>query len=418
MKDTSMFDLSATDRATLRALARRVTDIAAQPRQAQNADMWRRHNDLERVRPMVLAFPEGAWRELLPDSQLTCTHPWARAVETDLRRRIYSDAHLRDDNVTDAVLPCPITIHMPPLGLEMRRTGSDQATGAFHIEQTLVTDADIDRIVVAEPAVDWADTERRFAFMQDLLGDVLTIEKRGCCGGRIAPVDAYSHLRGLDAFFLDFVDRPEFAHRAIERLTRREVVIMQSLERQGALSLGNGNHYAGSGGTSYTRQLPQPDFDGIHVRTRDLWGFVSAQIFSDVSPAMHEEFALRHERVYLDLFGLNCYGCCEPLHRKLDIVFRHVPRLRRVSISPWAAIAPSAQALGRRCIFSWKPNPATLAADSWDPAQVRQALCQVCRQTRGNVMEMIMKDTHTVRNDPRRLWDWVRIAREVAEEFA
>jgi len=32
------------------------------------------------------------------------------------------------------------------------------------------------------------------------------------------------------------------------------------------------------------------------------------------------------------------------------------------------------------------------------------------------VVEMIMKDTHTVRNDPRRMWDWVRIAKEVAEE--
>jgi hypothetical protein len=34
------------------------------------------------------------------------------------------------------------------------------------------------------------------------------------------------------------------------------------------------------------------------------------------------------------------------------------------------------------------------------------------------VVEMIMKDTHTVRHQPQRLWDWVRIAREVAEEWA
>jgi hypothetical protein len=413
-----MIDLSTPDREILRTLARRVAEIAAQPRHQQNAELWRRHNDLERVRPMVLAFPEGAWRELLPDSQLTCTHPWARAVEGDLRRRIYSDEHLRDDNVIEAVLACPVTIHYPAIGLEVRQTASAQSTGAFHIEQTLITAADIERILIAEPVVDWADTEQRFTFMQELFAGLLTVEKRGRCSGSIAPVDTYSRLRGLDAFFLDFLDNPEFAHRAIERLTQREIVIMQSLERQGALSLGNRNHYAGSGGTGYTRQLPQPGFDGTHVRTRDLWGFATAQIFSEVSPAMHEEFALRHEHDYLALFGLNCYGCCEPLHRKLDAVFRHVPRLRRVSISAWADVASCAESLGRRCIFSWKPNPALLAGDAWNPQQVRAGLREFCRQTRGNVVEMIMKDTHTVRNDPRRLWDWVQIARETAEEFA
>jgi hypothetical protein len=413
-----MIDLPGSDREILRTLARQVAEIATHPRHKQNAELWRRHNDLEPLRPLVLAFPEGAWRELLPDSQLTCTHPWARAIEGDLRRRLYSDAHLRDDNVIEALVVCPVTIRYPALGLEVRQTASTQATGAFHIEQTLRGAADIDRILIAEPEVDWADTEQRFTFMQELFGDLLTVEKRGRCSGGISPVDSYSILRGLDAFFIDLVDDPEFAHRTIERLTQREITIMQSLERQGALSLGNRNHYAGSGGTGYTRQLPQSDFDGTHVRTRDLWGFATAQIFSDVSPAMHEEFALRHEHAYLDLFGLNCYGCCEPLHRKLDAIFRHVPRLRRLSISPWADVAACAAAIGRRCIISWKPNPAHLAGNSCDPQRLREELREVCRLTRGNVLEMVMKDTHTVRDDPRRLWDWVQCAREVAEEFA
>jgi hypothetical protein len=411
-----MTEFPARDRETLRELARQVADIAGRPEQEQKAALWRRHNDLEPVRPLVLVFPEGSWRELLPDSELTCTHPWARGLEGDFRRRLYYARYLPDDNPIEAVVACPIAIRYPPLGLEVRQTASELATGAFHIEQTLVSEADIDRIVVAEPSVEWADTDQRFVFLQELLGDLLTVERRGRCSGGIAPVDAYSMLRGLDAFFLDLIDNPAFAHRTIERLTRREIVIMQALERQGALSLGNRNHYAGSGGNGYTNQLPQPDFDGTHVRNRDLWGFATAQIFSEVSPAMHEEFALRHECHYLELFGLNCYGCCEPLHRKLDTILRLVPRLRRLSVSPWADVPTCAETLGQRCILSWKPNPAVLAGDSWHPERVRGELRQFCRATRGNVVEMIMKDTHTVRNDPRRMADWVRIAREVAEE--
>jgi hypothetical protein len=34
------------------------------------------------------------------------------------------------------------------------------------------------------------------------------------------------------------------------------------------------------------------------------------------------------------------------------------------------------------------------------------------------VTDIIMKDTHTCNNEPHRLHEWVRIAREVAEEFA
>ena len=413
-----MITLPPSDRETLRTLAQRVAAVAALPCQQERVALWLRHNDLERVRPLVLVFPEGSWRELLPESELTCQTPWARAIEGDLRRRLYYAEHLPDDNVIEATLACPVAIRYPPLGLEVQQTSSAQATGAFHIEQTLVTEADLERIRVEDAVVDWADTEARFGFMEELFGGILTVERRGRCSGSIAPVDAYARLRGLDAFFLDLIDNPGFAHRVIDRLMQREVVILRSLERQGALSLGNRNHYAGSGGTGYTRQLPQPDFDGTQVRCRDLWGFATAQIFSEVSPAMHEEFALRHEREYLDLFGLNCYGCCEPLHRKLEAVLRLVPRLRRVSVSAWADVATCAEALGPRCIFSWKPNPATLAANCWDVAALRRSLREFCAVTKENVVEIIMKDTHTVRGKPKRLWDWVRLAREVAEEWA
>lgn len=58
------------ERTVIRDLAKRVAEIAALPVQEQRPEMWRRHNRLERVRPMILVFPEGAWEELLPDSHL------------------------------------------------------------------------------------------------------------------------------------------------------------------------------------------------------------------------------------------------------------------------------------------------------------------------------------------------------------
>jgi hypothetical protein len=163
--------------------------------------------------------------------------------------------------------------------------------------------------------------------------------------------------------------------------------------------------------------LPLDDFDGTNVRLKDQWGFCTNQIFSEVSPAMHEEFGLENEKRFLELFGLNSYGCCEPLHNKLDEIIKHVPRLRRISISPWADIDICAERLGSDYIYSWKPNPAILAAETWQPEEARKQLIDFCERTKGNVVEIIMKDTHTVRGEPNRLIEWIKIAKEVAGEF-
>ena len=69
-------------------------------------------------------------------------------------------------------------------------------------------------------------------------------------------------------------------------------------------------------------------------------------------------------------------------------------------------------------MFSYKPNPADLAGEVWQPETIRKGLVEFCEKTRGNVVEMIMKDTHTIRSEPSRMHDWVRIAKEVAEDFA
>jgi len=401
----------------LRELAKQVAAAAADPVQEDRVAMWRRHNALERVRPMVLVFPEGAWRELLPQADLTTESSLARDYERDLRTRLYYAEHLHDDNVIEPVVVAPIVVQISDWGFDLQRTAPEQSTGAYHIDPVIHSEADVDRIRTPCVTIDKADTARRLEFVQDVFGDLLHVEQRGRANYGFAPLDFYAQLRGLNSFFMDLVDNPAMVHKAIGRIVDAHLSIVRDLQSQGALSLGNRNQYVGSGGVGYTDELPAEGFDGVHVRPSDLWGFATAQIFSEVSPAMHEEFALQHEKRLLELFGLNCYGCCEPLHHKLDAIFRHVPRLRRVSIAPWADVEKSATQLGKRCVFSWKPNPAIVAGETWNPDTVRKDLHRFCEQTRDCVVEMILKDTHTCRNDPRRMWEWVNIAREVADRY-
>ena len=409
--------VSKKDKSILRGLACRVAEIGDLSLQEEKAEMWRRHNGLERVRPMVLIFPEGAWRELLPQSDLACESELARHYEFDLRARLYYWDHMQDDNVIEPTVPSQIIMHNTGWGIQSKRTAPEDALGAYRIDPVIRDESDVDKISTPQVTVDWAATEQRFSVLQEVFGDTLTVEKRGQFNYGIDPLDHYATVRGIDQMFLDLVDHPGMVHKAVGKLVDGHIAMLKAMEEQGALSLGNRNHYVGSGGTGYTHQLPRPDFDGTHVRTVDLWGFAAAQTFSEVSPAMHEEFALRHEKRLLEFFGLNCYGCCEPLHDKLGIV-KTIPNLRRVSISPWADVERSAEELGDRYVFSWKPNPALIAAESWDPDAVRNQIRTFLEKTRGCIVEMIMKDTHTSRHQPQRMWDWVRIAREEAEAFA
>jgi hypothetical protein len=96
---------------------------------------------------------------------------------------------------------------------------------------------------------------------------------------------------------------------------------------------------------------------------------------------------------------------------------RRVRNLRRVSVSPWCDVGSAVDALGERYLLSWKPTPAMLA-DVFHPDQVREYLRDSLEKTRGCVVEVILKDTFTIRRDPRRVEEWARIARSEIERIA
>ncbi len=189
------------------------------------------------------------------------------------------------------------------------------------------------------------------------------------------------------------------------------------LEQNGFLSLNNDNIYVGSGGFGFTHELPQADFDGIHVRTKDMWGFAESQETTYVSPEMFAEFIFPYQYPILERFGLNCYGCCEPLHLRWHIV-KEFPRLRRISVSPWADWKKMAEYLEDKYIYSLKPSPASLAKPVIDENYIRSELRRAMEITKDCRVEVIMKDNHTIGGNPQNVIRWCQIAREKAEKMS
>lgn len=403
---------SQEDRKVLRELAKRVAEIGNDPRQAKHRKMWKRHNRLEKVKPMVLVFPECSWGEILPDSALQCTDGLARAYEMHFRRQIYYWEHMRDDNVIEPWVKVGLAWRTTGWGLEPGYTRSDMARGAWHIDPPIKDpEEDFKKLKFPDLIIDEEGTQRNFELMHDAVGDILQVKihRQIFAWNFTGLANLMIYLRGLDQMMWDMAERPEWVNRVMSFLAEGNMRLLDQVEAYDKLDLMNADEYVGSGGVAYTDELPAEGFKG-RVRLRDLWGFAEAQELVGVSPAMHEEFVFRHQRPMLERYGLNCYGCCEPVTDRLEYVLKF-PRMRRISISPWADRRKAAEGLGDKYIFSWKPNPAHLVGD-FDEDFVRAYIRETLDIARGCILEIVLKDVHTVEHDASRLWRWTRIAQE------
>ena len=423
--------LAQADRDVLRRLAAQQAEIAALPVHADKARLWRRLNDLEPVRPMVW-INEIPWHEMDVDGELTlqCASPWARELETGLRRLLYQWRHMPADMIVDGYLSCPLVIHTTGLGLaedvDIVKTDDDNDIVSRRFHRQIVEPQDIEKIRPPRVTYDAAATEEDYARMCDLFGDILPVRKVGKKGTWFAPWDELIRWWGVEDAMRDLVDRPEMVEAAMARLVDAYLSQLDQWESLGLLTRNADNTRIGSGGYGYTAALQGsvtlPDSVAVQdkalnsgqVRTRDLWGSATAQIFGSVSARMHWRFALQHEMRWLERWGLTYYGCCEPLDIKMGIL-RKIPNLRKVSMSPWVDLDRAVKEVGDDYVFSRKPSPAVLAEDNWHPEAARADLVRFLDKARGCHIEIIMKDVSTVRYQPQRLWEWADIAMELAQ---
>lgn len=407
--------MTPNDRTLMRDLATRVAEVAAEPIQDERRELWRAQNSLRPIRPVIFISPEGSWIELVPEESLQCEAEDARGIERGLRQRLYAQEHFHDDTVCDADWRIGKALRGTGWGVGETIIRPDEARGAYVWEAPIKTRADLETLTPPTMTVDEDASAQALEFYQDLFGDILHVTFHNPPWG-FALMDEWTRLRGITQTLMDMSDDPQLVHDGMCTLMEGHLARTESMMQQGIIGLNNGNDYVGSGSWGWSDELPQPDFTG-QVRAADLWGFCTAQIMSEVSPAMHEEFVIRYEVPIAERFGLNIYGCCEPLHRKLAMLKRHIPRLRRVSISPWADKAVSAEQLGDQIIFNWKPNPAVLAGvdfdEDWAREDIRETI-DICRAN-GCALDIVMKDTHTCQGQPWRFDRWAEIAREEVE---
>jgi len=354
--------------------------------------------------------------EIGDELALQCVDNECRGYELDLRRVLYQWTHFPVDRVVESFMRVPKAVGNSGFGVKVHEaTAVSDPTSAVvghKYENQFQVEEDLQKIRMPEIRHDSAETERRMSVAHELFDGLLEVRPWGA-DPYLSLWDPLSSWMGVENALYAMIDKPDFVHRILNRMTEGYMSMLDQLEEQGLLC-GEQSlvHCTGA----YTDELPAAGYDPQRPRTKDLWMFGLSQMLSTVSPAMFKEFEVDYTRRICERFGMVYYGCCDPLDGKMAEV-RMIPNVRKVSMSPWVNEEQGASEIAGDFVYSRKPSPAFLATDRFHAQQVRADLTTtrgIC-QEHGCPLELILKDISTVRYEPERLFEWARIAMEVAE---
>jgi hypothetical protein len=409
--------VDAGDRAILHRLAGRVRRIADRPREREKRELWYGHNALRERYPVILCDPENGWNEIITEDQLECAGSLARRWEWVLRRQVFWGETLLDDRPIEPVFEVGTTHADTGWGIDAEHRGGGHG-GSYAWTPAITKPADIDKISIPRVDVDRETTLGAVDLARSVFDGVLEVITRGPSAHSAHLTRDLAKMVGLENMMVLMYDDPGFLHAIMKRFLSGHQRRLDDLETNGLLGLNNDWSYVGSGGIGYCRELPRRKLDpGVPVRTEDLWLHDESQESVGVSPEMFAEIIYPYQAPLHARFGMSCYGCCEPLESRWHVV-KNIPHLRRVSVSAWADERKMAGFLGDRFIYSRKPNPAVLATPVLNEEAARDSLRATLEGTRdGCIVELVMKDNHTIGRNPRNVVRWVEIAREEVERL-
>jgi len=407
--------LNKQDVSIIRRLAAELAKIAKLPVQEEKIRLWRKLNAKKPERPMVM-INQVCWNEMNVNDELTlrCTDKECRGYEEQLRRTLYQWKHFPVDMVVEPFIRVQKAINNTGFGISVEehtvKTDDSNSVVSHAFTNQFQTDDDLEKIKTPMISHDVAETMRRLSVAHELFDGLLEVRPWGA-DPYLSIWDPISHWMGVEDALYAIIDRPEFMHRLVGRMTDGYMSMLDQLEDQG-LMCGPQSliHCTGA----YTDELPAPGYNPEKPRLKDLWTFGIAQMFSTVSPDMFKEYEVDYVSRICARFGLVYYGCCDPLDGKMNEV-RMIPNVRKVSMSPWANEERGASEIKNQYVYSRKPNPALVAFETFDTDLVRKELTttrDIC-ETHGCPLELILKDISTVKYEPQRLTKWADIAMDV-----
>ncbi len=414
--------LTEKDISILRTLATQYAQYASLPEQKERIRLWKALNGGHMERPLILV-DQLPWGELAVGDSLRCQieDPYWRNLERTLRRTIYKWEHMPADMVLNPYISLYIPSIQTGWGMDVQaeriETMLEASVASHSYKNQIQSMDDVEKIQMPTIKRDTAAEALVRQQADEIFGGIIPWKFCGALleetGFRLGPWDLITERMGVTDAYIAMMDEPELVHAIMRRMTDGILGLMDQCNEQGLFDVVTGMVHCSH---TYCDDLPAADCDTEHATSKNAWGFGLAQLMGSASPEFMDEFEIQYMMEVFPKIGAAYYGCCERLDNRMDIV-RKLPNVRKISCSPWSDREHFAEVMPDGCVMSNRPTPVVLATDSFDLEQARADVKRTIKAAKAynRPLELIMKDVSTVRNEPQRIWDWVRMAVEEAK---
>ena len=227
------------DKAILHDLASQTAEIAAQPVQEEKRRLWRKINALEPERPMVM-IDQVCWNEMNIDDELTlqCVNPELRVYEERLRHTLYQWKHFPVDMVVEPFFNIPKAIYNTKFSMNVEEetveTDPTNDVVSHLYENQFQTEEDLEKIKEPRITHDARETERRMEVADELFDGLLEVRSWGA-DPYLSIWDPISTWMGVEGALYALIDKPDYMHRLLTRMTDGYLSMLDQLEQQGLL---------------------------------------------------------------------------------------------------------------------------------------------------------------------------------------
>jgi len=408
-----------TDRERLRTLAHRWKEHAESPRMEEKKKQWAKLHSLRSVKPMILV--ETVYIEdYLDEKDLQCSNPFFRKLEKFLLEKLIHTEEIGDDIVLENCFRIGWKVHQPSFGVDINRVSSKNGGMAYRFSNPIKSPEDVLKLAKRKFSVDEKGTLNQKAFYKDLFGDILPIaicnfdflDPPGCfdwIGNFFFGLTWQIHrFVGLDTMLYWYIDEPETMHSLLRYMTDDRLSMFKMLEDGGFLCPNTDNQMAGPRFYGYCDDFIKPEGP---AGLDHLWAWCESQESSGISPEMYKEFVLPYLAELSGYFGKIYYGCCEPVHDKIEILRKEIPNIRAFSVSQWNDFNIIGELIGRDYVYSRKPAPACLSGNFLDWNSVQRDIDLTWQSARNCHLEFLLRDVYRINHDRARLTNWVNMVK-------